>query len=739
MKKYKKLVIGGIESKIVSLILCAILLVTAVFLTVMLTQSRMLSTLTEETTERQLSSATGTTAAVIDTVIEQNMDRITDLKAQLTDKMFRDLAIRVRMVGDSAKQLLSDADNAPRVPWSRPDPSRDGELFVKVLLADGVREAAVADELGVIANLSDTMRYLCEAYGADNVWFSLPDGVTLMADTVPSQWVREDGSYVSYNAPYRYWYLQAVVTRKLIFSDVEIDKRTGELCVTCALPVYGENGKLLGVAGADMYLTDMQRSVAESSESGGYLIVVNQSGHVIVSPEGETAFRVQSSEEAADLRRSENRELAALVRDALQGKTDVRRVPLEDGDYYMMGVPMETVGWALISAYSKAVAEQPVQLLQKDFREIQQEATDTYYQKSAKTNTITMLLLIVLLIVLLAGALFFGRRIVRPLNMITRRIAEMNGGSQEFRMEGAYRTGDEVELLAQSFADLSHKTAEYIAQVRTVTAEKERIGAELSLATRIQADMLPNIFPAFPGRKEFDIYASMDPAKEVGGDFYDFFLVDEDHLCMVIADVSGKGVPAALFMMASKIILANNAMMGKSPAQILTDTNAAVCAHNREEMFVTVWLGILEISTGKLMAANAGHEYPMLKKSNGDFELLKDKHGFVIGGMEGVRYKDYQLRLEPGDRLFLYTDGVPEATDSKNELFGTERMRASLNEDLSASPEQLLKNVRRAVDAFVGEAEQFDDLTMLCVHYIGPNGGCGKPAPEAGAENEPDA
>ena len=251
--------------------------------------------------------------------------------------------------------------------------------------------------------------------------------------------------------------------------------------------------------------------------------------------------------------------------------------------------------------------------------------------------------------------------------------------------------------------------------------ESSRIETELTMASRIQADMLPNIYPAFPERPEFDIYASMDPAKEVGGDFYDFFLIDDDHLCIVMADVSGKGVPAALFMMASKIILANNAMMGKSPAQILADTNAAICANNREEMFVTVWLGILDISTGKLTAANAGHEYPAVKHPDGGFELFKNKHGFVIGGMDGVKYKEYELQFKPGSKLFLYTDGVPEATNAGKELFGAERLIDALNIDNTAAPEQVLKNVRASVDAFVKEAEQFDDLTMLCLEYKGAN------------------
>ncbi len=249
--------------------------------------------------------------------------------------------------------------------------------------------------------------------------------------------------------------------------------------------------------------------------------------------------------------------------------------------------------------------------------------------------------------------------------------------------------------------------------------ESSRLDAELNMASRIQEGMLPSIFPPFPDRDEFDLYASMDPAKEVGGDFYDFFLVDDDHLCMVMADVSGKGVPAALFMMASKIILANNAMMGKSPAQILTDTNAAICSGNKEEMFVTVWLGILEISTGKLTAANAGHEYPAVQRPDGAFELLKDKHGFVIGGMDGIRYKEYEVQLAPGSKLFLYTDGVPEATNAQGELFGADRMVAALNRDGTGEPKDILTKVRESVDAFVKDAEQFDDLTMLCMTYKG--------------------
>ena len=282
------------------------------------------------------------------------------------------------------------------------------------------------------------------------------------------------------------------------------------------------------------------------------------------------------------------------------------------------------------------------------------------------------------------------------------------------------QTGDQIENLSIIMADMERDLTEYEENLTKITSEKERIATELSLATRIQADMLPNIFPAFPEREEFDIYASMDPAKEVGGDFYDYFFVDDTHLGMVIADVSGKGIPAALFMMVSKTVLQQYAMQGLSPREVLEAANRTICANNREKMFVTVWLGVLDLETGTLVAANAGHEYPMIGRAGEGFSMLRDKHGFVVGGLPISRYKEYELQLEPGDAIFLYTDGVAEATNAAQELFETDRMLASLNRGSDAEPEELLRRMRADVDAFVGSAPQFDDLTMLCLRYNGP-------------------
>ena len=250
-------------------------------------------------------------------------------------------------------------------------------------------------------------------------------------------------------------------------------------------------------------------------------------------------------------------------------------------------------------------------------------------------------------------------------------------------------------------------------------ANRDRIINELKMAAQIQESMLPHDFPPFPDRTEFDLFAVMNPAREVGGDFYDFFLIDDDHLCLVIADVSGKGIPAALFMMVSKVILESFATMGASAADILRKMNDAVCSNNQAEMFVTVWLGILEIHSGKLTSANAGHEYPAVRRSGGRFELHRTRHSFVIGGMEGIRYREFEMQLQPGDTLFVYTDGVPEATDAENNMFGTDRMIESLNRDPDAGPRQLLENVHEDVKLFTKSAEQFDDLTMLCMEYHG--------------------
>ncbi len=317
------------------------------------------------------------------------------------------------------------------------------------------------------------------------------------------------------------------------------------------------------------------------------------------------------------------------------------------------------------------------------------------------------------------------RRITAPVEQLTDandQFAEKKGGAytKEDIIRLDINTGDEIEELYHATRFMQSRIIDYMENLTKVTAEKERIGAELNVATQIQADMLPRIFPPFPERDEFDIYAYMTPAKEVGGDFYDFFLIDDKHMGLVMADVSGKGVPAALFMVIAKTLIKNRAMNGElSPAIILSNVNDQLCEGNEAELFVTVWLAIINLNTGKGKAANAGHEHPALRRKDGSYELVEYKHSMAVATFEGLPFKEHEFELHPGDSLFVYTDGVPEATNINNELYGTDRMLEALNKDPDASQEQILKTVKTSVDEFVGECDPFDDLTMLGFKYYG--------------------
>ena len=320
-------------------------------------------------------------------------------------------------------------------------------------------------------------------------------------------------------------------------------------------------------------------------------------------------------------------------------------------------------------------------------------------------------------LICLALILFFVLRPLRKVQQNIRLYKETKDSAAVNDSLSRIRSRNEIGQLSDDVMGMTKEIDDYLERIEKITGERERIGTELALASRIQASMLPN---KFPERADFDLYATMDPAKEVGGDFYDFFLLDDSHLAMVIADVSGKGIPAALFMMVSMILIHEAASRESSPSAILREVNDKICSHNPEEMFVTVWLGILDLKTGELTASNAGHEYPVLKQPDGHFEIIRNKHSLVIGAMGGIPFNELRATLSPGAKLFVYTDGLPEATDAQTQLFGLERMQASLRKAENGTPQEILKSVDADVAAFVGGAEQFDDLTMLCLEYRGP-------------------
>ena len=333
-----------------------------------------------------------------------------------------------------------------------------------------------------------------------------------------------------------------------------------------------------------------------------------------------------------------------------------------------------------------------------------------------------MVALILLVITGSISSWFIRARIVKPVRSISKeadRFAETRT-TLEHGMDKLKIRDNELGNLASSVDAMEHEIVDSIESVKKMTTERERINAELDIAAKIQEAALPHVFPPFPDRSEFDLHASMNPAKEIGGDFYDYFMIDDDHLALVIADVSGKGVPAALFMMVSKVMIMNHATMMEEPAQILAAVNDRLAEDNEASMFVTVWLGILEISTGVLRCSNAGHEYPAIRMGDAGFVLWHDVHDTALGLMEDMPYSQYTLQLQKGDTVFLYTDGVPEARNAAGGFYGSERLAQALNGCPDASAESLVHHLKRDVALFVGDAAQFDDLTVLALRYLGP-------------------
>ncbi len=332
-------------------------------------------------------------------------------------------------------------------------------------------------------------------------------------------------------------------------------------------------------------------------------------------------------------------------------------------------------------------------------------STEELAARISKANKRAFAVIIIALVLVTVGMMVIISRWLKALNKAKKYLSEIGTGI--FPDEPIeLHTKDEMEEMAKSINAMTDSLR-----------EKERIGAELSLATDIQANMLPRIFPPFPEHDEFDIYASMHPAKEVGGDFYDFFMLDDKNLAVVVADVSGKGVPAALFMVIAKTLIKNHTQSGLRPCDVFTKVNQMLCEGNRAGLFVTAWMGVLDIETGKLTYVNAGHNPPMIKLGDKGFEFLRARPGFVLAGMEAVRYKQAELFMQPGDKLFLYTDGVTEATNVSNELYGEARLSEYLNSNADDSVDTLLYGLRANIKRFVGKAEQFDDITMLVLNY----------------------
>ena len=321
----------------------------------------------------------------------------------------------------------------------------------------------------------------------------------------------------------------------------------------------------------------------------------------------------------------------------------------------------------------------------------------------------TLMEIIVFTLLFLIIYILVKKLVVDNIRRVNESLSKITDGNLETTVD--VRSHAEFDALSNDINATVDTLKRYIADAAA------RIDAELAFAKAIQHSALPSVFPPYPHRKDIGIYASMDTAKEVGGDFYDFYFIDDDHLAFLIADVSDKGIPAAMFMMRVKTLMKSLAESGMAVHDVFTEANEKLSANNDAGMFVTAWMGILNTTTGVVTYANAGHNPPLIKRGDGNFEYLKTRAGFVLAGMEGVRYKQQELRLEKGDTIYLYTDGVTEAANTDNELFGETRLQTVLNITANGKPEQLLQSVTDSLADFVGNAAQSDDITMLCLQY----------------------
>ena len=703
-----------IAQAIIFVVVASLLCVGAVFF---INSRRIANTLIDSNREMSQTSRSMSSESM-DELTRVRLQELADDKAALADRTFYEFQQAVSIVASAAEKLYENRDAYPQRSVPLPDPAKNGELSIQLLYAPDADPADpdTVREVGLIGNLQETV-YSVNLHNENiaSVYFASAKGVMVQADYISASKFDENGDLMPLNARTRPWYQGAAASGGPFITSVTKDAHTPRLGIMCGVPVYSD-GELAGVAGAGMYL-DSINSLVESVELGdkGNVCIVNQLGRILFSTFTSGPLSVEENDK--DLRLSTDSALIGLAIEALRGEKGIKQLSIGGVQSYVAYSPMKTVGWSIFVVLSKEQMEAPIAELQEGLDRIAAESEDEAGQKITRASFLYFIVFAAALAIALAVSILLSNRIVDPIQKLTREVGQIKGDDLDFHWD--LDTGDETQLLAESFESLTERIKTYISDIQKITSEKERISAELELATRIQTNMLPNIFPAFPDRTDFDIYASMNPAKEVGGDFYDFVLMDDDRLMMTIADVSGKGIPAALFMMVSMILIRNEVANGLSPARALENVNTKICLNNREEMFVTVWLGILDLKTGKLTAANAGHEYPMLKKPDGSFELVKDKHGFVIGGMTGLKYKEYEWQLEPGSKVFVYTDGIPEATNTANELFGTDRLTEVLRGVENDTPEEILKAVSEAVHKHAGEAEQFDDETMLCLEYKG--------------------
>ncbi len=649
---------------------------------------------------------------------KNEMASIAKNTAALVDEKLQLIQNQSKMVADMATNILSNPEDYSSRSIDYLQEDQVGTTIPHFRTASGVELENIKDELYKMANVQDMLKqYLVIGSGVTASYVGVDSGYFITVDTQAAGPNRKD-----YDATTRSWYVGAKENDGVFWTPIIADASGRGAGISCGMPFYEiKNGKKIfrGAAGTGALLTDVSSIITSVKTTGsGYAFLLNENGQMVMtSKQTELTTDEKGNIIGEDYLNSDNAELNALGQDMVASNSGLMELTIDGESVYVAYYPMSSVNWSIgvvipvSDVIAPALDMEHTILSQKD---------DTIVTLNNSVQT-TYIILAVIILVTIAFAVYFSFRfsksLTQPILALEYGVHRIATGDLDYTIK--VKTQDELELLGNAVNKMAFDLKEYIRNLSKVTAEKERIGAELNVATQIQSSMLPSIFPAFPERKEFDIFASMLPAKEVGGDFYDFFLVDDDHLAIVMADVSGKGVPAALFMVIAKTLIKNNAQYGKAPKEVFETVNNLLCEGNEAGMFVTGFMGYYEISTGKFTYVNAGHNPPVLCRNGEDCQWLPTKAGFVLAGMEGMRYKQDEIQLNPGDMLYLYTDGVTEAVNRADELFTDPRLLRVFNENKNKDLKGLLRGIKASIDIFADGADQADDITMLALRVAG--------------------
>jgi len=611
-----------------------------------------------------------------------------------------------------ASEIYRNAGRLPPVTVPYSSSKNSGKFAMQLKSANGAADyPRIRREAGLLGNI--TSAFVSNGSDMEEITVAVYIGTESGFEIIYSPF--SDDANQTLDPRVRPWYVGAKGRGGMFWTDPYADASSGKRIVTCSHPFYGADGRLAGVAGIDVVLDDLNREVIDTDVGkNGYSFVVGADGILVASKELKTD--ANGFYEKKHVYRDNDPEYNNVINMMIAGKTGSARVNTDGGEMFVAFSHIPVTGWSL--GIVLPVAE-IMEVVTKNGAAIERMTSETL---GFVDHTVKVALAFFALIFALAAVaiVYLSRtlsdRITRPIVTLEAGLERIAGGELDTVIE--LKTGDEIERLGGSVNSMTRKLKEYIGNLQRVTAENERIGAELNVATKIQASMLPCIFPPFPHRPEFDIYASMQPAKEVGGDFYDFFFVDERTLAVVMADVSGKGVPAALFMVIAKTLIKSNAQSGKSPGEVFESVNNILCENNDTGMFVTTFMGYLEIDTGKFSYVNAGHTPPILR-AGGRVDYVRTKPGFVLAGMDGMKFSQGEITLRRGDELFLYTDGVTEAMNNEKALFGTARLMEAVRANAGGSLKAFAVSIKREIDRFAEGAEQADDITMLALRYVG--------------------